>query len=102
LMVNMLLTEHAVTPEFMARFGFEMMEPIKVRFIRMSSELAESLDYPSKLSRHPAHIARLIADGEAQAANFLAGFDEHGNSLEPGDTGSLVEGVEQPGPMGTN
>jgi NTE family protein len=102
LMVNMLLQEHAVTPEFMARFGLEMMEPIKVRFIRMSSELAESLDYPSKLSRHPAHIARLIADGEVQAGNFLAGFDEHGNSLEPGGTGSLVEGVEQPGPMGTN
>ena len=46
-----------------------------MRFIRMSQELQESLDYPSKLSRHPAHIDRLIADGEAQATAFLAQLD---------------------------
>ena len=34
-------------------------------------ELQEGLDYPSKLSRQPAHIDRLIADGEAQADAFL-------------------------------
>ena len=46
----------------------------------MSPELSESLDYPSKLSRHPAHIGRLIADGEAQAAAFL---DELGSDPSP-------------------
>ena len=38
-MVNMLLQEGALTPEFRARFGLDMTEPIKVRFIRMSQEL---------------------------------------------------------------
>jgi NTE family protein len=74
--VNMLLREHAVTREFLARVGLDTSEEIKVRFIRMSAELAEALDYPSKLSRHPAHIAGLIADGEVQAAAFLAALEE--------------------------
>ena len=52
-MVNMLLQEGALTDEFRARFGLDMTEPITVRFIRMSEELQESLDYPSKLSRQP-------------------------------------------------
>ena len=63
-MVNMLLQEGALTPEFRARFGLEATERITVRFIRMSQELQETLDYPSKMSRLPAHIDRLIADGE--------------------------------------
>ena len=47
-------------------------ETIAVRFIRMSDELMRSLDYPSKLTRQPDHIDRLIADGVAQAKAFLA------------------------------
>jgi NTE family protein len=97
MMVNMLLEQHAVTPEFMARFGLDMPEPIKVRFIRMSSAVAESLDYPSKLSRHPAHIGRLIADGEAQAGAFL---DELGHRPETDIPEGKVESVEEHGPMG--
>src|SRR3954468_18405163 len=93
MMVNMLLKEHAVTPEFMARFGLDMKEPIKVRFIRMSSEFAESLDYPSTLSRQPAHIAMLIADGETQAGVFLAELDAPAEAAEPGPDGTLVEPV---------
>lgn len=71
-LVNFLLAEGAITDEFRARFGLDVTEAIKVRFIRMSSALEESLDYPSKLSRQPDHIARLLADGEAQARLFLA------------------------------
>jgi NTE family protein len=71
-MVNMLLQEGALTPGFRARFGFDTTERITVRFIRMSEELQETLDYPSKMSRLPAHIDRLIADGELQAAAFLS------------------------------
>ena len=48
------------------------IETITVRFIRMSDELLRSLDYPSKLTRQPGHIDRLIADGVAQAKAFLA------------------------------
>jgi len=90
------LREGALTHEFKARFGIDgMTDPIKVRFIRMSAALAENLDYPSKLSRHPAHIERLIADGEAQAAAFLDELHGPVAAAEP-----LVEGVAEHGPMG--
>jgi NTE family protein len=75
-MINVLLQEGALTDAFRARFGFDTTEPISVRFIRMSKELQGGLDYPSKLSRLPHHIDRLIADGEAQAAAFLDGLGD--------------------------
>jgi NTE family protein len=74
--VNLLLEEGALSERFRAKFGLENVEKIKVRFIRMSPELQEGLDYPSKLSRQPDHIARLIADGEAQARTFLGALHE--------------------------
>ncbi len=74
-MVNMLLQEGALTAGFRARFDLDNTERIIVRFIRMSQEVQETLDYPSKLSRLPSHVDRLIADGEAQAAAFLAQMD---------------------------
>jgi NTE family protein len=74
-MVNLLLQEGALTPAFRARFGFDTTEGIAVRFIRMSKELQDGLDHPSKLSRLPEHIDRLLADGEAQANAFLAELD---------------------------
>jgi NTE family protein len=70
-MVNVLLQEHALTDHFRARFGLETTVPITVRFIRMSEYLLQGLDSASKLSRQPAHIARLILDGETQARHFL-------------------------------
>jgi hypothetical protein len=83
-MVNVLLREGALTQEFMERFGLETREPIQVRFLRMSPDLAESLDYPSKLSRNPGHIARLLADGEGQAGVFLETLDASEAALEAG------------------
>ncbi len=74
--VNLLLQEHALTGRFRARFGFETTEPIKVRFIRMSEDLQNGLDYPSKLSRQPFFIRKLVADGIAQASAFLAALQE--------------------------
>src|SRR5580698_669521 len=71
-LVNFLLGQRAITDEFRARFGLDMSAEVKVRFIRMSRALEDKLDYPSKLSREPVHIARLIADGENQARLFLA------------------------------
>lgn len=70
--LNLLLQQGALTEEFRARFGLQTASSIAVRFIRMSSEVQRELDYPSKLSRNPKQIARLIADGEAQAMAFLA------------------------------
>jgi NTE family protein len=72
--VNTLIQEGALTERFKARLGVDLTGPIAVRFIRMSKALQDSLDYPSKLSRLPSHIDRLIADGERQANDFLAGF----------------------------
>src|SRR4029078_9180410 len=71
-MWNLLLQEGALTDQFRARLGIDATEPIAVRFIRMSKGLQDGLDYPSKLSRAPAHIERLMADGTAQAQAFLA------------------------------
>ena len=82
-MVNVLLAENALTDAFRARFGLEATEPITVRFIRMSDELQRGLDYPSKLSREPHHIDRLIADGEAQASRFLEHLEGPGRPPEP-------------------
>jgi NTE family protein len=69
--VNLLIQEGILTDSVRARFGLDMTETIAVRFIRMSKQLEQSLDYPSKLSRDPAHIERLMRDGEAQAAALL-------------------------------
>jgi NTE family protein len=92
-MINVLLQEGGLTDRFRARFGFDTTEPITVRFIRMSAELQAGLDYPSKMSRLPHHIDRLIADGEAQAAAFL---DERGDAelAGPAATGGPPGGAE--------
>jgi NTE family protein len=90
-MVNLLLQEQALTPRFRSRFNVDLVEPIAVRFIRMSQELQRTLDYPSKLSRQPDHINRLIAEGESQAESFLAGIREAGGSPEPPVEGAPVE-----------
>jgi NTE family protein len=71
-MLNLLIRESLLTDQIRGRFGLDMSEAITVRFVRMSQELEQRLDYPSKLSRQPAHIERLMQDGEAQAAAFLA------------------------------
>ena len=78
-MLNFLIREQALTEAFRSRFGLDTQEPITVRFIRMSEELQRGLDYPSKLSRQPNHIASLVADGEARAKAFLATFDQIDN-----------------------
>jgi len=95
-MWNVLIQEGALTDRFRERFGIDAREPVAVRFIRMSEALQEGLDYPSKLSRQPSHIERLIADGEAQADVFL---DQIGHP-PPAAEVPLVEGIEQHGPMG--
>jgi len=81
--VNQLILQHALTPVVRARLQVDAAEPIAVRFIRMSKELGESLDYPSKLSRHPTHIRNLIQDGERQASAFLAELSGARSPAEP-------------------
>jgi NTE family protein len=44
----------------------------KIRFVHMSSEVQETLDYTSKLSRHPDHIHKLMVEGDRQGKKLLA------------------------------
>ena len=86
-MTNLLLQQGALTDQFRARFGLNATESINVRFIRMSDSLQHALDYPSKL--RPQHISRLIADGEAQATEFLSTLPQK-MAAEPEDS-AVVE-----------
>lgn len=84
---NMLLQYGALTDEFRVRYGFDVSDTITVRSIRMSDALSRNLDYPSKLSRQPAHIAALLEDGRLRANDFLASLDESAASQQaPGRT----------------
>jgi NTE family protein len=75
-LVNLMMKNGAFTDEFRSRMGLDSTEQVAVRFIRMSRDLEQSLDYPSKLSRQPNLIARLMADGVAQANRFLDTLSE--------------------------
>ncbi len=71
-MINDWLDQDAFTQEFLAKTP---LKKIKVRIIPMNAELAVSLDYASKLDRHPSHINPLIEHGQEQAKAFLANSD---------------------------
>lgn len=47
-------------------------QPIKVRVITMADDVADELDYESKLSRSPLQLDRLIEHGQARAEHFLS------------------------------
>jgi NTE family protein len=92
-MVNLLIAEGALTDAFRARFGLDTTEPIAVRFIRISAELQKDLDYPSKLSRQPDFIDRLLADGESQAREFLSRIGDLGGEPAAPAAVPVVESV---------
>jgi len=96
-MVNLVVQEGGLAESFRARFGIDTTEPIKVRFIRISADLQEQLDYPSKLSRQPAHINRLIADGEAQANAFLNEVLKGDGAADLTPAGTSKEGADRSG-----
>jgi NTE family protein len=90
---NALSSRGAFTDELRAYFGLGATDTITVRFLRMSAELQQSLDYPSKLSRQPAHIDTLIADGVSQAKAFLAELDAGLAPSEPSAAAAALEGA---------
>jgi hypothetical protein len=49
--------------------------PIKIRAITMSDEVAASLDYESKLSRHPSQLRLLMEHGKDRARSFLSDLE---------------------------
>jgi NTE family protein len=82
-LINQLFLKGAFKEEYLREIG--LTEPFKIPksfpedpdqdyhipMIEMSAELANSLNYESKLDRSPANIQRLIADGEKQGKQFL-------------------------------
>jgi NTE family protein len=54
----------------------DQFKRIQVRFIDMSPQMSDSLDYASKLNRSPQFIQQLMADGEKQAEAFLQEKDD--------------------------
>lgn len=75
-MITYWIESGAFTEEFIQQSQFK---PVKIRFMAMSNELSDNLDYASKLDRDPCALNELIADGEKQADDFL-------NSLLVDDT----------------
>ena len=69
--INRMVEDRAITDEALTRLGVAKRDPVEVHFIRMSEAVQDGLDYVSKLSRDPSHIARLIDDGEKQGLEFL-------------------------------
>jgi len=80
---NYLFLQGAFKEEFLAEvsitepikipkvFADDPEKPYHIPLIRMSEDLAKSLNYESKLDRSPANIKRLIEDGEKQGNKFL-------------------------------
>jgi NTE family protein len=70
---NKLLELGAIKEEFLEKVPLRITTP---RLLNMSEQLAESLDYTSKLDRNPSFINKLIADGESQAERFWQNPDD--------------------------
>ncbi len=51
--------------------GEDPERPYHIPMIEMSEDLAQSLNYESKLDRSPEKIKQLIEDGEKQGKQFL-------------------------------
>lgn len=69
--INYVLTVKGFSEDALNKLGITRRDPVKVRIIRMSDELMDTLDYVTKLSRQPELINRLIQDGEQQGRAFL-------------------------------
>lgn len=74
----LLVNKNAVKPEFLGSIGFSYAHQLKIRFIKISENIQRTLDYSSKLSRNPDLIDGLVAEGKAQAAEFLKSLEQPG------------------------
>ena len=72
----------AFKEEFLESYGVTSPDFVKIRFIQMSENVQDSLDYPSKLSRNPELIHKLMEDGEKQGRAFLEGLDQPAHTIE--------------------
>lgn len=65
--INKWIEQGMFAAEFIEK---KQLKPIKVRFIGISPEVADNLDYVSKLDREPTFINMLVEEGEKQAQLF--------------------------------
>ena len=65
-----------VKPEFLESMGFAHAQQLRIRFIKISEDIQKTLDYSSKLSRNPQLIDGLVAEGKAQAKQFMASLSD--------------------------
>jgi hypothetical protein len=91
--LDRLLEQKAFSDEVLNEFGISRREPVKVRIIRMSDKLMDTLDYVSKLSREPSHIARLIQEGERQGRAFLDSLASEPTERPPHEAGKRMRSV---------
>lgn len=64
--VNKWIEEDVLNKELLG-----LVKPVEIRWIRMSKEITDRLDYTSKLERDAAFINSLMDEGEMHAENFL-------------------------------
>jgi NTE family protein len=64
--INELVLEEQFVEDQKKRYS-----PIRIRVITMADEVADTLDYESKLSRNPSAIDNLVKHGQHQATEFL-------------------------------
>lgn len=70
-LVNKWIEENLFRDEHQWQF-----KPITIRWIQMSEQVSEKLDYASKLDRSPSFIQMLMQDGEKQATHFLMNLNQ--------------------------
>lgn len=77
-----ILERKGFVEEAWKEYGYSLDKWVKIRFVHMSREVADSLDYPSKLSREPHLIHKLMEDGERQGKKLLAGLSRPALKVE--------------------
>lgn len=65
--INKFIDKGAFTPEFRKEY-----RRVNVRYVEMSPELQQSLEYSTKLDRSLENLGRLFQDGQRQGEAFLA------------------------------
>jgi len=80
--VGRIFERKGFTEDFLNTIGYTNPEYVKFRVIHMSNEVQQGLDYPSKLSRAPALIHKLMDDGEKQAREFLENLAQPAHTIE--------------------
>jgi len=76
-----LLERKGLNEDVWKEYGYDLDKWVKIRFVHMSKDVQDSLDYPSKLSREPSLIHKLMADGERQAQKLMAGLSEPAHTV---------------------